>query len=207
MNKGDFFRELRCFRGLRRFTSGYNAALNRPLDQLIRQRGIQHLLLLCTALLISYLLLLDEPVTHLSELNKEAIDLRQSLKAQTEQQLIQQKNAEDLNTQLGRSRTIMGLIPEHDDLPGLIEHLTESAHRHNVSLQKITPQRSPRSDSPIITSIQLELSGRYAAIGHFIASITQLNRLITTHDFSLSAEDRMSDRLSMQLEIRVYSRF
>ena len=110
--------------------------------------------------------------------------------------------------------SVQGALPTEDELPGVIETISELADQNGVKLQSILPQRTMPAPPKVAASptpalykdipLQLEALGGYHQLGSFVASLESAAQPIRVRSFRLSANPREARRHNLRMTVAGY---
>ena len=109
---------------------------------------------------------------------------------------------------------VQGTLPTEDELPGVIETISELAGQNGVKLQSILPQRMLQAPPKVAASpvpalykdiqLQIEALGGYHQLGGFVASLESAGQPIRVRTFRLSANPREARRHNLRITVAGY---
>lgn len=96
------------------------------------------------------------------------------------------------------------MLPNRNDVSGLLEGLTEPGKRTGVSVLSLLPY--PPEDMPKLTkfSFKLQLEGKYRNIGRYLAALESLDRLIVVDNVQLTGSEGNSRNVQAQVLASTY---
>ncbi len=96
------------------------------------------------------------------------------------------------------------MLPNRNDVSGLLEGLTEPGKRTGVSVLSLLPY--PPEDMPKLTkfSFKLQLEGKYRNIGRYLAVLESLDRLIVVDNVQLTGSEGNSRNVQAQVLASTY---
>ncbi|NOT09009.1 MAG: type 4a pilus biogenesis protein PilO [Gemmatimonadales bacterium] len=95
----------------------------------------------------------------------------------------------------GTLETLRQLVPEQNEVPGLIDAITTRAKVRGVHLAAVTPQPVDVGPSPFDTHrYRMTVIGHYDQIGEFLTDVAGLKRIIVPVDVILSSANPTSAR-------------
>lgn len=106
---------------------------------------------------------------------------------------------EQTERQVGRFRGTLALmrqlVPEKNEVPTLIDDVSNRAKIRGITIGSIQPQ-APEPGAPFDTyRYRLEVHGRYDQIGEFLSDIASLPRIIVPEQLSLRAAQQGTQRM------------
>jgi Tfp pilus assembly protein PilO len=95
----------------------------------------------------------------------------------------------------GTLETLRQLVPDKNEVPGLIDAISTRAKVRGAHLAAITPQPVENGPAPFDTyRYQMSVIGHYDEIGEFLADVAGLRRIIVPIDLSLVAAQAAAAR-------------
>lgn len=86
------------------------------------------------------------------------------------------------------------LVPERNEVPTLIDHISTAAKVRTVTIGTITPL-SPEAGQPFDTHrFRLEVFGHYDQVGEFLSDIASLERIVVPIDLNLRLAPQAAQR-------------
>jgi len=102
-----------------------------------------------------------------------------------------------------RASTLASQVPAEKSIPQFMEQISRQAQLHHVGLHAFKLEEAEEHEIYHEQLITLTVKGSYHNLAYFLAAITQLDRLVTLHDFRLQPND---SQLSLNIDIKVYHR-
>ncbi|MEB3753207.1 type 4a pilus biogenesis protein PilO [Acinetobacter sp. MD2(2019)] len=87
-------------------------------------------------------------------------------------------------------------LPKESEIPGLVEDINITGVKSGLKFKNISLDREVRHDFFVEQPILIEASGDYHSFGQFTSGLAALPRIVTLHDFSITANqanDKKSD--------------
>ena len=108
-------------------------------------------------------------------------------------------SVEDLKQKTGAYRVTLEalrqLVPDQNEVPGLIDAISTRAKVRGVHIASLTPQPVESGPTPFDTyRYQISVIGHYDQIGEFLTDVAGLKRIIVPIDISLVAANPTSAR-------------
>lgn len=97
--------------------------------------------------------------------------------------------------------TLSSQLPTEKSVPALIEQIGDQAQLHRVDIRGLKLQPETSHEAYNAQPILISVSGYYHNIARFLAGLTQLQRIVTLHDFTLIPD---SKQLSLEIQARAY---
>lgn len=94
-------------------------------------------------------------------------------------------------------------LPGQTEVPDLVDDITETGLDSGLEFSRIELSPELIHEFYIEQPIQLEVTGNYHELGAFVGAVSGLPRIVTLHDFQISAGDSASE-LNMQVTARTY---
>ena len=99
---------------------------------------------------------------------------------------IQQKEMEET------FESILRQLPSDTESPGLIEDITLVGLENGLEFTSIDLQPEVVHEFYIEKPIQIVVSGDYHSLGSFVSDVSDLSRIVTLHDFTISPKARLT---------------
>ena len=99
---------------------------------------------------------------------------------------IQQKEMEET------FESILRQLPSDTEIPGLIEDITLVGLENGLEFTSIDLQPEVVHEFYIEKPIQIVVSGGYHSLGSFVSDVSDLSRIVTLHDFTISPKGRLA---------------
>ena len=80
-------------------------------------------------------------------------------------------------------------LPKETEIPSLVEDIHQSALQSGLKIKNIRLENEIQQDFFIEQPILIEAQGDYHAFGQFVSTLAELPRIVTLHDFVISAQD------------------
>jgi type IV pilus assembly protein PilO len=94
-------------------------------------------------------------------------------------------------------------LPGQTEVPDLVDDITATGLGSGLAFSRIELAPELTHEFYIEQPIQLEVSGNYHELGAFVSGVSSLPRIVTLHDFQITAGDSGSE-LTMQVTARTY---
>ena len=78
-------------------------------------------------------------------------------------------------------------LPKETEIPGLVEDINVSGVNSGLKFKNIRLEPEIRQEFFIEQPISIEATGDYHSFGSFVSGIAALPRIVTLHDFDISA--------------------
>jgi type IV pilus assembly protein PilO len=93
-------------------------------------------------------------------------------------------------------------MPVDSEVPEIIEDITRVATQSGLVTSVISIQNEKNSGLYRELPMKISVSGQYHNLGNFVAGLTQLERLVSLHDFSLGKTE--GNEISLELDAKTY---
>jgi type IV pilus assembly protein PilO len=80
-------------------------------------------------------------------------------------------------------------LPKETEIPGLVEDINVSGVNSGLKFKNIRLENEVKQEFFIEQPISIEATGDYHAFGSFVSGIAALPRIVTLHDFDISATE------------------
>lgn len=129
------------------------------------------------------------------------------LKDDFEQKAFQAANLEAYRVQMAEVEKLFGALlaqlPSDTEVPGLLEDITEIGHGASLNISSITLQPERSAEFYVELPIKIVAEGGYHDVGAFVSGVAGLPRIVTLHDYSLSAKGS-GGLLALEIEAKTY---
>lgn len=95
-------------------------------------------------------------------------------------------------------------LPAQIEMSGLVKDISDSGLKYGLEFDKIVLVDERESSFYIELPIEITVRGTYHAFGQFLNDLTQLGRIITIHDFSITPYPKSQDLLEMTVLVKTY---
>ena len=149
-----------------------------------------------------YLLHIQNLQTELQNVSSEENQLR----VEFEQKAFLAANLEEYRAQTVQMEEsfeeLLRQLPSETEVPGLVDDVTETGEGSGLEFENIALQPEMIREFYIELPIDIDVAGDYHDFGTFVSGVASLDRIVTLHDFSISAANETS--LSMNIIARTY---
>ena len=139
----------------------------------------------------------------------------QGLKEQYRTKSFSVANLDAFKEQLAEMEVTFGALlsqlPDETEMPGLLDDISTTGTQSGLEIDKITPQSEQVKEFYIETPINITVRGSYHEMGNFVSAMAAIPRIVTLHDFDISAQSRSSSSgdeaeapLSMKISAKTY---
>ncbi|MEY4640865.1 MAG: hypothetical protein RLZZ227_859 [Pseudomonadota bacterium] len=94
-------------------------------------------------------------------------------------------------------------LPSQTEVPGLVEDITFTGLGSGLEFSSIALQPEVAQEFYTELPISIEVVGGYHDFGAFVSGVASLSRIVTLHDFNITAESSRTD-LNMVITARTY---
>jgi len=94
-------------------------------------------------------------------------------------------------------------LPGQTEVPGLLEDITFTGLGSGLEFSTIALQSEVTAEFYIELPINIVVTGGYHDLGAFVSGVSSLSRIVTLHDFAISAGENPSE-LTMTITARTY---
>ncbi|MEO0435875.1 MAG: type 4a pilus biogenesis protein PilO [Pseudomonadota bacterium] len=138
-----------------------------------------------------------------------AIESREdTLKQEFEQKSFQVANLDAYRRQMTEMEESFGALisqlPSDTEVPGLLEDITNKGLLNGLEISSIDLQAEVSREFYVELPISIVASGSYHDLGAFISGMAGLPRIVTLHDFQISASRENNAPLSMNITAKTY---
>ena len=148
---------------------------------------------------------------HLSDL-QNSLDAtkaqEESLKQQFSTKAFQAANLEAYKEQMAEMELSFGALlrqlPSDTEVPGLLEDITHKGAINGVSIDRIDLLDEQAQTFYIELPIAIEAEGSYHELGAFVSGMAGLPRIVTLHDFQITAKEVRAPMLKLSILAKTY---
>ena len=137
---------------------------------------------------------------------QEVVSEEESLRIEFERTAFLATNLEEYRAQtvqMEESFTeLLRQLPSETEVPGLVEDVTETGVGSGLEFTNLDLPEEEVQEFYIEIPLNLEVVGDYHDFGTFVSGVANLDRIVTLHDFSISA--RADSFLDMSIVARTY---
>jgi type IV pilus assembly protein PilO len=130
------------------------------------------------------------------------------LKKDFEKKAFQAANLEAYKRQMSEMEESFGALvsqlPSDTEVPGLLEDITNKGLLNGLEIETIDLLPEQSKEFYIELPISIVARGTYHDLGAFISGMAGLPRIVTLHDFSISASNDNSGLLNLKLIAKTY---
>ena len=130
------------------------------------------------------------------------------LKEEFEKKAFQAANLDAYRRQMEEMQESFGALvsqlPSDTEVPGLLEDITNKGLLNGLEISSIDLQLEKTEEFYVELPISIVATGSYHDLGAFISGMAGLPRIVTLHDFNISANSENSNRLSMNIVAKTY---
>lgn len=132
----------------------------------------------------------------------------ENLKADFEKKAFQAANLDAYKRQMAEMEESFGALvsqlPSDTEVPGLLEDITNKGLLNGLEIKSIDLLPEAAKEFYIELPISIVATGTYHDLGAFISGMAGLPRIVTLHDFSISAGAKGSGLLNLSLIAKTY---
>ena len=99
---------------------------------------------------------------------------------------------------------LVSQLPSDTEVPGLLEDITNKGLLNGLNIASIDLQKERAREFYVELPISIAASGSYHDLGAFISGMAGLPRIVTLHDFKISAKGADSNNLKMNIVAKTY---
>ncbi|MGB0722032.1 MAG: type 4a pilus biogenesis protein PilO [Gammaproteobacteria bacterium] len=107
----------------------------------------------------------------------------------------------DMETSFG---AMLRQLPPEAEVENLVEDITQTGLANQLIFDKFIPGSAQRRAFYAQLPINIEVTGSYHQLGHFVNGVASLPRMVTLHNIRMNASKTGDKLLSMQAEARIY---
>jgi len=99
---------------------------------------------------------------------------------------------------------LVSQLPSDTEVPGLLEDITNKGLMNGLEINSIALQGEQAREFYVELPIAITATGSYHDLGAFISGMAGLPRIVTLHDFSISAPSGNGNALNMSITAKTY---
>jgi type IV pilus assembly protein PilO len=127
------------------------------------------------------------------------------LKSEFQKKAFQVANLPALRRQMadveGRFSELLTQLPTDNEVPGLLEDISDIGRGAGLSINSIALQSERKSKFYIELPINIDVAGSYHELGQFVSGVAAIDRIVTLHDFSVRPS---GNQLAMTIQAKTY---
>ena len=131
-----------------------------------------------------------------------------TLKTDFEKKAFQAANLDAYRQQMAEMEESFGALvsqlPSDTEVPGLLEDITNKALLNGLTIASIDLQKESAKEFYVELPISIAASGSYHDLGAFISGMAGLPRIVTLHDFQITADKKDTNQLDMKIIAKTY---
>jgi len=131
-----------------------------------------------------------------------------SLKKDFEKKAFQAANLDAYRQQMVEMKESFGALvsqlPSDTEVPGLLEDITNKGLLNGLEITSIDLRPEQAKEFYVELPIAIIAQGSYHDLGAFISAMAGLPRIVTLHDFTISAGGAGSNKLNMSIIAKTY---
>lgn len=131
-----------------------------------------------------------------------------TLKKDFEEKAFQAANLDAYRQQMVEMEESFGALvsqlPSDTEVPGLLEDITNKGLLNGLEISSIDLQAETAREFYVELPIAISASGSYHDLGAFISGMAGLPRIVTLHDFNISASGENANHLNMSIIAKTY---
>ncbi|QIB65845.1 type IV pilus inner membrane component PilO [Kineobactrum salinum] len=132
----------------------------------------------------------------------------QTLKQEFEKKAFQAANLDAYVKQMEEMEESFGALvsqlPSDTEVPGLLEDITNKGLMNGLDIKSINLQPEQAKEFYVELPIAIAAAGSYHDLGAFISGMAGLPRIVTLHDFSITAGQAGSSALNLSIVAKTY---
>lgn len=99
---------------------------------------------------------------------------------------------------------LVSQLPSDTEVPGLLEDITNKGLTNGLEINSINLQAEQAREFYVELPIAITATGSYHDLGAFISGMAGLPRIVTLHDFSITARTGNSNALNLSITAKTY---
>jgi type IV pilus assembly protein PilO len=160
--------------------------------------------LLIAVLVGGYYYHIEEMQLELAKAEAKEITLRKDFETKAFQAAnldAYRKQMEEMEESFG---ALVSQLPSDTEVPGLLEDITNKGLLNGLDIASIDLQKESAKEFYVELPIAINASGSYHDLGAFISGMAGLPRIVTLHDFQITAEKNNPNKLNMKIIAKTY---
>jgi type IV pilus assembly protein PilO len=162
------------------------------------------ILLLAAVLVGGYYYHIQDLQAQLAQVEAREVEL----KTDFEKKAFQAANLDAYRQQMVEMEESFGALvsqlPSDTEVPGLLEDITNKGLLNGLEISSIDLQKETAREFYVELPIAINASGSYHDLGAFISGMAGLPRIVTLHDFTISAQGKDANHLKMNIIAKTY---
>jgi len=162
------------------------------------------IVLLLAVLAAGYYYHIEDLQIQLAKVEKQEVELKKDF----EKKAFQAANLEAYRQQMVEMEESFGALvsqlPSDTEVPGLLEDITNKGLLNGLEIASIDLQKETAREFYVELPIAINASGSYHDLGAFISGMAGLPRIVTLHDFTISAKGNDANHLRMNIIAKTY---
>jgi len=161
-------------------------------------------LLLAAVLVGGYYYHIKDLQAELAQVEAQELELKKDF----EKKAFQAANLEAYRQQMVEMEESFGALvsqlPSDTEVPGLLEDITNKGLLNGLEIASIQLQQEAAREFYVELPIAISASGSYHDLGAFISGMAGLPRIVTLHDFTITAKGDDANNLGMSIIAKTY---
>ncbi|MBP6681685.1 MAG: type 4a pilus biogenesis protein PilO [Halioglobus sp.] len=161
-------------------------------------------LLLAAVLVGGYYYHIKDLQAQLAQVEAQELELKKDF----EKKAFQAANLEAYRQQMVEMEESFGALvsqlPSDTEVPGLLEDITNKGLLNGLEIASIQLQQEAAREFYVELPIAISASGSYHDLGAFISGMAGLPRIVTLHDFTITAQGDDANNLGMSIIAKTY---
>lgn len=162
------------------------------------------MLLLIAVLVGGYYYHIEDLQLKLADVEKKEVSLRKDF----EKKAFQAANLDAYRQQMVEMEESFGALvsqlPSDTEVPGLLEDITNKGLLNGLDIASIDLQKEQAKEFYVELPISIAATGSYHDLGAFISGMAGLPRIVTLHDFEITAKNKNTNDLDMKIIAKTY---
>ena len=160
--------------------------------------------LLAAVVVGGYYYHIEDLQLQLAKVEKKEVALRKDF----EKKAFQAANLDAYRQQMVEMEESFGALvsqlPSDTEVPGLLEDITNKGLLNGLRVASIDLQKEQAREFYVELPIAIRASGSYHDLGAFISGMAGLPRIVTLHNFNISAKGGNANDLQMSITAKTY---
>jgi len=163
-----------------------------------------YLAIVVAVLVAGYYYHIEELQQGLAKVQAQEVELKKDF----EKKAFQAANLDAYRRQMVEMEESFGALvsqlPSDTEVPGLLEDITNKGLLNGLEIASIDLQKEQAKEFYVELPIAIQATGSYHDLGAFISGMAGLPRIVTLHDFNISAPGGNANNLNMSIIAKTY---
>lgn len=159
---------------------------------------------------LGYFLLVQSSFQQLDVLTAKEVTLKADYKTKQHLSSNLQAYRNQLQVMNENFGAMLKQLPAKNEMPGLLEEISKTGIASGLKFELFAPQKETEHDFYVELPIKIAVTGTYFQIAIFLSRVSEMNRIVTLHEFSITGipskeKNTVSeDELVMNITAKIY---